>query len=39
LFRPKQTKEIHCHHCGEICNPFLRHDFLTHRINQGDCRC
>ena len=22
--RPKQTKAIHCHHCGEICSPFLR---------------
>ena len=35
---PKQTKEIHCHHCGEICSPFLRHGFLTHRIHQDDCR-
>jgi len=35
---PKQTKTIHCHHCGEICSPFLRHGFLPHRINQGDCR-
>jgi hypothetical protein len=38
LLRPKQTKVIHCHHCGEICNPFLRHGFLRHHINQGDCR-
>lgn len=36
--RPKQTKNMHCHHCGEICSPFLRHGFLPHRINQGDCR-
>ncbi|MBC8386279.1 MAG: hypothetical protein H8E09_00390 [Gammaproteobacteria bacterium] len=35
---PKQTKEIHCHHCGEICSPFLRHGFLRDLINQGDCR-
>ena len=35
---PKQTKTIHCHHCDEACNPFLRHGFLQHRINQGDCR-
>jgi len=38
LILPKQTREIHCHHCGEICNPFLRHGFLTHRINQGGYR-
>lgn len=38
LLRPKQTKNIHCHHCGEICSPFLRHGFLPNRINQGDCR-
>ena len=36
--RPKQTTAIHCHHCGEICSPFLRHGFLRHRINQSDCR-
>lgn len=35
---PKQTKETHCHHCGEICSPFLRHGFLRDLINQGDCR-
>ncbi len=35
---PKQTKAIHCHHCGEICSPFLRHGFLRDRIHQGDCR-
>ena len=33
--RPKQTKAIHCHHCGEICSPFLRHGFLRSRINRG----
>lgn len=37
-FRSKQTKNIHCHHCGDICSPFLRHGFLPRRINRGDCR-
>ncbi|MCK5477339.1 MAG: hypothetical protein KAI44_00330 [Methylococcales bacterium] len=34
----KQTKIIHCHHCGEVCSPFLRHDFLRHRVDQGNLR-
>jgi hypothetical protein len=38
LLRSKQTKNIHCHHCGEACNPFLRHGFLPRRINQEVCR-
>jgi len=29
--RPKQGQSgttIRCHHCGRVCGPFLRHDFL-----------
>lgn len=37
-FCPNKTKAIHCHHCGEICSPFLRHGFLRSRINQGKYR-
>ena len=36
---PKQTAIMCCHHCGEACSPFLRHDFLRHRVSQGNCRC
>ena len=36
---PKQAVIMRCHHCGEECSSFLRHDFLRHRISQGNCRC
>lgn len=38
LLRSKQTKNSHCHHCGEACSPFLRHGFLPRRINRGEGR-
>jgi len=26
---------LRCHHCGEVCEPFLRHDFLqSHRLKR-----
>ncbi len=24
----KTAAALHCHHCGAVCEPFLRHDFL-----------
>jgi len=36
---PKHTKIMHCHHCGEVCSPYLRHDFLRNRVSQGNLRC
>ena len=38
IIYPKPTTIIHCHHCGEICSPFLRQGFLRHRVNQGNLR-
>lgn len=35
---PKHTKIRRCHHCGEVCNPYLRHDFLRGRVSQGKLR-
>ena len=35
---PEQTTIMCCHHCGEVCSPFLRHDFLRHRVSQGNLR-
>jgi hypothetical protein len=27
-----------CHHCGEACSSFLRHDFLRGRVFKGRMR-
>jgi hypothetical protein len=27
-----------CHHCGEVCSAFLRHDFLRHPARKGKLR-
>lgn len=35
---PKQTVIMCCHYCGEVCSPFLRHDFLRHRVSQHHLR-
>ncbi len=37
LLRSKPTTNTYCHHCGEICSPFLRHNFLPRRINPQGC--
>lgn len=29
---------LHCHHCGAVCEPFLRHDFLYSRRFQSSLR-
>ncbi len=39
MANPKQTAIMCCHHCGEVCSPFLRHDFLRNRVNQDNLRC
>lgn len=36
--RPKHTATIRCHHCGEVCSPFLRHDFIRHRARRNNLR-
>ena len=43
LTRPEKTQMpwlpgalLQCHHCGEVCEPFLRHDFLqSHRFKRS----
>ena len=43
LTRPDKTQKpglpgapLQCHHCGEACDPFLRHDFLqSHRFKRS----
>ncbi len=37
-FCSKHTKIMRCHHCGEICSPFLRHDFLRYKISKRNLR-
>jgi hypothetical protein len=27
-----------CHHCGQVCSPFLRHDFLRGKIHKEHLR-
>ena len=34
----KQPHVLVCHHCGEVCNHFLRHDFLRGKIHNGHLR-
>lgn len=34
----KHTTILYCAHCGEVCNPFLRHDFLRGRTFKGHLR-
>lgn len=38
IVRPKHTIIVCCHHCGEVCNPFLRHDFLRHHVSKRNIR-
>lgn len=38
LNRQKNTTTVYCHHCGECCNPFLRHDFLRYKISKRNLR-
>lgn len=35
---PTQDLVMVCHHCGEVCNPFLRHDFLRGKVFKGRLR-
>jgi hypothetical protein len=43
LTRPEKTQRpglpdasLQCHHCGEVCEPFLRHDFLqSHQFKRS----
>jgi hypothetical protein len=35
----KHRADIVCHHCGEVCSPFLRHDFLRGTVFKGRLRC
>ena len=34
----KHSVDMVCHHCGEACSPFLRHDFLRGRVFKGRMR-
>lgn len=36
--RPKHTTMMHCHHCGDVCSPFLRHDFLRQHVSRDNLR-
>jgi hypothetical protein len=35
---PKHSIGMVCHHCGEACSPFLRHDFLRGKVFKGRMR-
>ena len=35
---PKYEKVMHCHHCGEVCCPFLRDDFLRYKLTKRNIR-
>jgi len=35
----KHSTFMVCHHCGEVCDPFLRHDFLRGTIFKERLRC
>jgi len=35
----KHSADMVCHHCGEACSPFLRHDFLRGTVFKGRLRC
>lgn len=35
---PKYEKTMRCHHCGEICSPFLRDDFLRYQLTKRNLR-
>jgi hypothetical protein len=34
----KHNADMVCHHCGEACSPFLRHDFLRGKVFKGRMR-
>ena len=34
----KNEKTMRCHHCGEVCSPFLRDDFLRYQLTKGYLR-
>jgi hypothetical protein len=34
----KHSVDMVCHHCGEACSSFLRHDFLRGRVFKGRMR-
>jgi hypothetical protein len=34
----KHSADMVCHHCGEACSPFLRHDFLRGKVFKGRMR-
>jgi len=36
---PKHSHIMKCDYCGEVCNPFLRHDFLRGTVFKGRLRC
>lgn len=35
----KHSANMVCHQCGEVCSPFLRHDFLRGTVFKGRLRC
>ncbi len=35
---PKHGKIMICHHCGEQCSAFLRHDFLRYQVTRRNLR-
>ncbi len=38
VISPKYEKTMRCHHCGEVCSPFLRDDFLRYKLTKGNLR-
>ncbi|HIL20164.1 MAG TPA: hypothetical protein EYG22_00965 [Candidatus Thioglobus sp.] len=35
---PKYEKTMRCHHCGEVCSPFLRDEFLRYQFTKTNLR-
>ncbi len=35
---PHYGKTMRCHHCGKVCSPFLRDDFLRYQFTKDNLR-
>ena len=35
---PKYEITMYCHHCGEVCSPFLRDEFLRYQFTKSNLR-
>ena len=35
---PTYEKTMRCHHCGKVCSPFLRDEFLRYQLTKENLR-